>query len=96
MPTVNELIAHNRTEEEIAGIIGADWLIYQDIDALIRAVQAGNRNVRDFDLSCFNGKYVTGDVNADYLKHIECLRNDGAKTMRETDDENLLDLSNNA
>ena len=96
MPTANELIAHNRTEEEIAGIIGADWLIYQDIDALIRAVRAGNKNIKNFDLSCFNGQYVTGDVNADYLKHIECLRNDGAKTTREANDENLIDLSNNA
>ena len=96
MPTANELIAHNRTEEEIAEIIGADWLIYQDIDALIRAVRAGNKNIKDFDLSCFNGQYVTGDVNADYLKHIECLRNDGAKTIREANDENLIDLSNNA
>jgi amidophosphoribosyltransferase len=96
MPSVNELIAHNKTETEVAEIIGADWLIYQDIDALIKAVRAGNKNIKEFDLSCFNGQYVTGDINADYLQHIDDLRNDEAKTQRESNDENLLDLSNNA
>ncbi len=95
MPSVNELIAHNRTEEEVAKLIGADWLIYQDLDELIEAVSAGNPDIREFDLSCFNGKYVTGDINQDYLNHIDQMRNDGAKSRLEGTEENLNDLSNN-
>lgn len=94
MPTVNELIAHNKTEEEIAKLIGADWLIYQDLDKLIESTQTGDVHINSFDLSCFNGEYVTGDVNQEYLDHIEGLRNDGAKSKREASDENLIDLSN--
>jgi len=96
MSSSNELIAHNKSEDEIAKIIGADWLVYQDLDQLIEAVRAGNPDITDFDLSCFNGSYVTGDINQDYLDHIEMLRNDNAKTRRDVDDENLTDLSNNA
>lgn len=94
MPTVNELIAHNKTEEEIAKLIGADWLIYQDLDKLIESTQNGDVHINSFDLSCFNGEYVTGDVNQEYLDHIEGLRSDGAKSKREASDENLIDLSN--
>jgi amidophosphoribosyltransferase len=94
MPSVNELIAHNRTEEEIAKLIGADWLIYQDLDDLIEAVSAGNPEINKFDLSCFNGEYVTGDINQDYLNHIDQIRNDGAKSRLEGTEENLIDLSN--
>lgn len=94
MPTVSELIAHNRSEDEIAKIIGADWLIYQSIEDLIEAVRAGNPDITDFDLSCFNGKYVTGDVNEEYLHHIDQLRNDGAKAKHGASMENLIDLNN--
>lgn len=94
MPTVNELIAHNKTEEEIAKLIGADWLIYQDLDKLIESTQTGDVHINSFDLSCFNGEYVTGDINQEYLDHIEGMRNDGAKSKREASDENLIDLSN--
>jgi len=96
MPSVNELIAHNRTEEEVAKLIGADWLIYQDLDDLIEAVSAGYPDINNFDLSCFNGEYVTGDINQDYLNHIDQMRNDGAKTRLEGTEENLIDLSNSA
>ena len=96
MPTVDELIAHNKTEEEIASMIGADWLIYQDLDILIETTQSENSSITDFDLSCFNGEYVTGDVNQEYLDHIEDMRRDSAKSTREADEENLIDLSNNA
>jgi amidophosphoribosyltransferase len=94
MPSVNELIAHGRTEEEVAKLIGADWLIYQDLDDLVEAVSAGNPGITSFDLSCFNGKYVTGDINQDYLDHIDQMRNDGAKSKRQGSEENLIDLSN--
>lgn len=96
MPTVNELIAHNKTEEEIAKSIGADWLIYQDLEKLIESTQTSDVHINSFDLSCFNGEYVTGDINQEYLDHIEGMRNDSAKSKREASDENLIDLTNNA
>ncbi|MFP5345359.1 MAG: amidophosphoribosyltransferase, partial [Gammaproteobacteria bacterium] len=71
MPSVHELIAHGRTEEEIARAIGADKLIYQDLEDLIEAVRAGNPRITRFDTSCFSGEYVTGGVNQAYLDHLE-------------------------
>ena len=57
-----ELVANNRTDEEVAEQIGADWLIYQNLDDLIQAVQYDNGAISEFDTSCFSGEYVTGDV----------------------------------
>ncbi|MCI0400117.1 MAG: amidophosphoribosyltransferase [Gammaproteobacteria bacterium] len=96
MPSVNELIAHNRTEEEVAKEIGADWLIYQDLDDLIDAARKGNPKVERFDTSCFTGEYVTGDVSQDYLDHLEILRSDKAKARWEVGEVALTDLSNSA
>jgi len=96
IPTQTELIAYNRTEEQVAELIGADWLIYQEIDGLIEAARAGNRKIRRFDTSCFTGDYVTGDVSQDYLAHISVLRNDAAKQVRDSADDNIIDLMNNA
>lgn len=79
MPAVEELIAHDRNEAEIAEIIGADWLIYQDLDDLIDAVQKGNRTITEFDCSCFSGKYVTKTIDNDYLNKISNLRSDSEK-----------------
>ena len=62
MPTKEELVAHGRTVEEVRQIIGADALIYQDVDAMKRAVAALNPAVQGFDASCFDGVYVTGDI----------------------------------
>ena len=64
MPTKEELIAHGRTIEEIRAFIGADRLIYQDVDAMKRVVSALNPKIRGFEASCFDGHYVTGDVTA--------------------------------
>ncbi len=61
MPAAHELIAHNRTEAEVAAEIGADRLIYQDIDDMIDAVTAGNKNLTNFDCSVFTGDYITGE-----------------------------------
>ena len=79
MPAANELVAFNRNESEIAEIIGADWLIYQELDDLIDAVQKGNRQIKQFDCSCFDGKYVTRSVGDEYLSKISTLRSDSAK-----------------
>jgi len=94
IPTSEELVAYNRSEQEISDLIGADWLIYQDIDDLIDACRAGNPEIKEFDASCFTGKYVTGDISDDYLTQISILRNDDAKSNREINDEMVLDLSN--
>lgn len=83
MPTVSELIGHNRDEKQIAEVIGADWLIYQDLEDLIEAVQRKKSGIERFDCSCFNGEYVTGGVDSAYLQHIEQLRSDGAKRARD-------------
>lgn len=95
MPAVEELVAHNRSDDEIAEFIGADWLIYQDLDDLIDAVQTGNRQIQEFDCSCFNGKYITRTIDDDYLDSISNIRNDSAK---EAGDENVsaAGLHNNA
>ena len=70
MPYVNELIAHNRTVDQIAKLIGVDRLIYQDIKDLKKSVQEHNKNLTNFDSSCFDGKYITGGVNGNYLKSL--------------------------
>jgi amidophosphoribosyltransferase len=65
MPTKSELIAHNRSIEEIRQFIGADALIYQDVEAMKRVVKALNPGLNGFEASCFDGTYVTGDVSAE-------------------------------
>jgi len=83
MPAAEELIAHGRTEKEIKEELGCDWLLYQDLDDLIEAVQRGNPALERFDTSCFDGEYVTGDVDQEYLDRLSNHRNDGAKSKRE-------------
>ena len=94
MPSVNELIAYNRSADEVAETIGADWLVYQDIEDLIASAQKGNDSITKFDTSCFTGEYITGDVSEDYLARIESQRNDSAKETQNID-EGLTDLTKN-
>ena len=75
MPTRNELIANGRSDADIAREIGCDALIYQDLDAMVAAVRAGNPAIPDFDTSCFDGRYVTDDVTPQYLEYVEAVRN---------------------
>jgi len=79
MPTREELIANGRSDDEIAREIGADHLIYQDLDALIEDVQSVNPKVTSFETSCFSGIYITGDVTQEYLDGVEAQRRDGNK-----------------
>jgi len=79
MASHDEFVAHNRTVEEITEIIGADWLIYQDLEDLIAAVKKGNKTIEHFDCSCFDGEYVTQDVDEDYFARLSKKRNDSAK-----------------
>ena len=85
MPSPDEFVAHNRTVEEIAEVIGADWLIYQDLEDLIDAVSHDNSKVTEFDSSCFDGKYITNDIDSDYFKNLQDLRNDAAKNQSENE-----------
>jgi amidophosphoribosyltransferase len=86
MPAVEELIAHNRTEDEVGVAIGADKMIYQDLEDLISAVQRGNPKIKHFDTSCFNQEYITGDIDEAYLDRINMLRNDNAKVDKSESD----------
>jgi len=83
MPAADELIAHDRTADQVADIIGADWLVYQDLEALIDCAQEGNPSIKRFDCSVFDGRYITGDVDAGYLTFLRNDRNDTAKQQRE-------------
>ena len=82
MPAASELVAAGRSEQEVARIIGADWLIYQDLDDLVRAVRHHDSAVTEFDASCFSGVYVTGDVSAEYLARLQTERSDQARAER--------------
>ncbi|MDD5460087.1 MAG: amidophosphoribosyltransferase [Methylococcales bacterium] len=82
MPAAHELIAHNRTEDEVCTAIGADRVIYQELNDLIEAVRKGNPSIQHFDTSCFSNEYITGDVDDVYLERTEALRNDHAQTER--------------
>jgi amidophosphoribosyltransferase len=96
MPAANEFIAHDRSETEVAEIIGADWLVYQALEDLVACAAEGNPDIRRFDCSVFDGDYVTGDVDDDYLRRVSDARNDDAKAQRETrgseEDATLSDL----
>ncbi len=87
MPNQDELVATGRTEAEIAVEIGADLLIYQDLDALKEAVRAANPKLQNFEASCFDGKYITGDITADYLSNLAVERNEA----RGQDEADLLE-----
>jgi amidophosphoribosyltransferase len=82
MPTASELVASGRTEEEVAKLIGADKLIYQDLDDLVRACLHHDSQIEQFDTSCFSGEYVTGDITPAYLQQLTDERSDQAKANR--------------
>ena len=92
MPTAEELISANRSEEQVAKLIGADRLIFQDLSDLIESVKIGNPKISEFDVSCFSGEYVTGDVSESYLRRIGTLRSDKAKSTGVEQDDTLRDL----
>jgi len=93
MPTRHELIATGRSDEEIAREIGADELIYQDLDALERAVRELNPRLSSFETSCFSGRYVTGDVTTEYLSGVELRRDQHRDNSRGDDEEPQLGLN---
>ncbi len=82
MPCVKELIAHGREVNQIAQYIGADGLIFQDLSDLIQAVSYDNPQLKYFDTSVFDGHYITGDIDQDYLDHLTKLRTVDEKNQR--------------
>jgi amidophosphoribosyltransferase len=96
MPTKDELIAHGRSVEEVAQAIGADWLVFQDLEDLIEAVRRGNTRIPEFDCSVFTGEYITGGVTVSYLEYLESLRSDTAKEQRRSSDDEVIEMHNNA
>jgi amidophosphoribosyltransferase len=96
MPAAGELVAAGRTVEQVQRKIGADWLVYQDLEDLKQAVHHEKADIDGFDTSCFNGEYVTGDVSRAYLDALEIIRANAAKAKRdakvraeETDDDTM-------
>ena len=92
MPTKSELVASGRTLEEIRAVIGCDALIYQDVEAMKRAVGSLNPAISGFDASCFDGIYVTGDINSDDIARLNEHRVDA--TPEGEEDNSRLALPN--
>ena len=82
MPATSELIASNRSDEEVAKEIDADWLIYQTLEDLIETAKEGNPDINEFETSIFTGKYITPLIE-NYLEDLENTRKDELKIQRE-------------
>eukprot|EP00128_Syssomonas_multiformis_P002899 Colp12_sorted_trinity150504_noHs@29069 len=96
MPAADELVAYRRTEKEVAGVIGADVVIYQDLEDLKHSVRQCNPALKQFEASVFDGVYPTGDIDQFYLASLAANRNDSAKEAREakTDFVRMVGLHN--
>jgi amidophosphoribosyltransferase len=84
MPTSTELVAHNRTVEEIRDIIGCDALIYQDVEGMKRAIGSLNPAIQGFDASCFDGVYVTGDITSTDIERLNEKRVGGDESQEDS------------
>lgn len=95
MPSPEELVAYGCSDDEVAEKIGADWLIYQDLQDLVASVSEDNPAISKFDTSCFSGEYVTGDIDAAYLAEQARLRADDEKGKNgQPPNANVIDLYN--
>lgn len=97
MPAKSELIAYGHTVDEVCELIGADGLIYQELDDLISAAREGNPEIDFFDCSVFDGKYVTGDIDEAYLERLQMSRSDAAKRKKNAElqaEGTIVDLHN--
>ncbi len=83
MPATNELVASNKTTEEVAAEIGADWLVYQTLEDLIDTVSVGNPDIKEFETSIFTGKYIT-PLSENYLEELQNSRRNDTKTLSNT------------
>ncbi|KAG0360455.1 amidophosphoribosyltransferase [Podila minutissima] len=83
MPSPHELVAYNKTEDEIAEALGADKVIFQTLEGLVASCQKFNPHIKSWDASVFDGRYISGNVDEKYLKHLEGLRADHNKGVVE-------------
>jgi amidophosphoribosyltransferase len=99
MPSASELVAHDRSVDEVERAIGADWLVYQRLDDLIESAREGNPSISQFECSVFDGKYVTGDIDDIYLERLSLHRSDKMKQRRDDElnvDQTVIELHNHA
>jgi amidophosphoribosyltransferase len=99
MPSASEFVAYNRSEEEVARLIGADWLVYQSVEDLVSCAVEGNPEITRYECSVFDGEYVTGDIDDAYLERLSSARNDLSKQRREAElsgDQSVIELHNHA
>ncbi len=95
MPSASELIAHDRSIEDVRDQIGADWLIYQDLEDLVTCVSDVNPDIDGWECSVFDGSYITGDVDEAYLRKLEDLRKDESRfEAGDNADNGIIDLHN--
>ncbi|MFD2166260.1 amidophosphoribosyltransferase [Thalassotalea euphylliae] len=94
MPSANELIAHGRDVEDICELIGADQLIFQSIDDLTDAVRTYNSEIKRFETSVFDGKYITNDIDQSYLEKLDAARNNETKEQSDKNADSIIDLHN--
>ena len=99
MPAADEFIAYNRSEAEIGRKIGVDWLLYQSLQDLVAAAAEGSNKLHRFECSVFDGDYVTGDIDEEYLAQLSAVRSDNMKRRREAeapDEPAVIELHNHA
>jgi len=99
MPSASEFVAYNRSEEEVARLIGTDWLVYQTVEDLVSCAVEGNPDITRYECSVFDGEYVTGDIDDAYLERLSSARNDLSKQRREAElsgDQSVIELHNHA
>ena len=99
MPAADEFIAYNRSEAEIGRKIGVDWLLYQSLQDLVAAAAEGSNKLDRFECSVFDGDYVTGDIDEQYLAQLSAVRSDNMKRRREAealDEPAVIELHNHA
>lgn len=94
MPSANELIAHGREVDDICQLIGADELIFQDIEDLVAAARTFNPEVKRFETSVFDGKYITNDIDQGYLEKLDAARNNETKENADKDADSIIDMHN--
>jgi amidophosphoribosyltransferase len=94
MPTAAELVAHGRSHAELERLLGADRLIYQDLEDLIEAVRHKHSRIERFDCSVFTGEYITQDITTEYLNQLELFRSDAAKQARSRVANTVIEIQN--
>ena len=92
MPAVDEFIANGKSIEEINQTIGSDRLFYQTLEDLIEVTMRKGSELDGFDSSCFNGEYITGDIDSEYLDRLSAARNDASKIQETMDAERSIDM----